>query len=133
MCGTKCKRPSFKDKMDKALEEMFRAGTQFCRLQKLALEVIIKHESPILVVMGTRVGKSMLFQILAKSVSSRTTIVITLLVSLQSHIVEQCQQQLGTLSMQEVQMVFLTATLLKHTEPKFMQIMKIKPEEVQTF
>ncbi|OBT73267.1 hypothetical protein VF21_08461 [Pseudogymnoascus sp. 05NY08] len=42
-------------------------------------------------------------------------------------------QQLGTLLTQEVQMVFLTATLPKHTEPKFMRIMKIKPEEVQTF
>ena len=30
-------------------------------------------------------------------------------------------------------MVFLTATLPKHTEPEFMRIMKIKPEEVQTF
>ncbi|OBT70708.1 hypothetical protein VF21_10275 [Pseudogymnoascus sp. 05NY08] len=42
-------------------------------------------------------------------------------------------QQLGALSTQEVQMVFLTATLPKHTEPEFMQIMKIKPGEVQTF
>ena len=30
-------------------------------------------------------------------------------------------------------MVFLTATLPKHTKPEFMRIMKIKPEEVQTF
>jgi superfamily II DNA helicase RecQ len=42
-------------------------------------------------------------------------------------------QQLGALSTREVQMVFLRATLLKHTEPQFMRIMKIKPEEVQTF
>ncbi|OBT70931.1 hypothetical protein VF21_10100 [Pseudogymnoascus sp. 05NY08] len=216
--GTKRKRPSFEDEMDEvqaqwwkklqtvdiqqALEEMFGAGTQFRGLQKLALEAIMKHESPILVVMGTGVGKLMLFQIPAKSVSSGTTIVITLLVSLQSHMVEQCQQvgisckkwdsqrigemraqiiivtlesavsktfstflnelqgrqelvcivfnechtvidstpdfrpqmqQLGALSTQEVQMVFLTATLPKHTEPEFMRIMKIKPEEVQTF
>jgi superfamily II DNA helicase RecQ len=51
---------------------MFGAGTQFRGLQKPALEVIMKHESPILVVMGTGVGKSMLFQIPAKSVSSGT-------------------------------------------------------------
>ncbi|OBT79273.1 hypothetical protein VF21_01965 [Pseudogymnoascus sp. 05NY08] len=213
--GTKRKRTSFEDEMDEvqaqqwkklrtvdiqqALEEMFGAGTQFRGLQKLALEAIMKHESPILVVMGTRVGKSMLFQIPAKSVSSGTTIVITPLVSLQSHIVERCQQvgisckkwdsqhmgemraqivivtpesavsktfgtflnelqgrqelvcivfnkchtvmdstpdfqpqmqQLGALSTREVQMVFLTATLPKHTEPEFMRIMKIKPEEL---
>ncbi|KFY64196.1 hypothetical protein V496_03407 [Pseudogymnoascus sp. VKM F-4515 (FW-2607)] len=42
-------------------------------------------------------------------------------------------QHLGALSTREVQMVFLTATLPKHTEPEFMRIMKIKPEEVQTF
>ncbi|KFY98080.1 hypothetical protein V500_01806 [Pseudogymnoascus sp. VKM F-4518 (FW-2643)] len=42
-------------------------------------------------------------------------------------------QQLGALSTREVQMVFLTATLPKHTEPEFMQIMKIKPEEVRRF
>ena len=216
--GTKRKRPSYEEEMDdaqaqrwkklqtvdiqQALEEMFGAGTQFRGLQKPALEAIMKHESPILVVMGTRVGKSMLFQIPAKSVSSGTTIVITPLVSLQEHMVERCQQvgisctkwdsqrmgemraqivivtpesavsktfstflnelqgrrelvrivfdechtvmdstpdfrpqmqQLGALSTREVQMVFLTATLPPHTEPEFMQIMKIKPDEVQTF
>ena len=71
---------------------MFSASTQFRGLQKPALEAIMKHESPILVVMGTGVGKSMLFQIPAKSVSSGTTIVITPLVSLQDHMVERCQQ-----------------------------------------
>ncbi|KFZ24201.1 hypothetical protein V502_01319, partial [Pseudogymnoascus sp. VKM F-4520 (FW-2644)] len=216
--GTKRKRPSFEEEMDEvqaqrwkklrtvdiqqALEEMFGAGTQFRGLQKPALEAIMKHESPILVVMGTGVGKSMLFQIPAKSASSGTTIVITPLVLLQDHMVERCQQvgisctkwdsqrmgemraqivivtpesavskafstflndvqgrgelvrivfdechtvmdstpdfrpqmqQLGALSTREVQMVFLTATLPKHTEPEFMRIMKIKPEEVQTF
>ncbi|OBT81153.1 hypothetical protein VE02_10081 [Pseudogymnoascus sp. 03VT05] len=106
--ATKRKRPSFEDEMDEvqaqrwkklrtvdvqqALEDMFGAGTQFRGLQKPALEAIMKHESPILVVMGTGVGKLMLFQIPAKSVSSRTTIVITPLVSLQGHMVEQCQQ-----------------------------------------
>ncbi|KFY69605.1 hypothetical protein V496_00099, partial [Pseudogymnoascus sp. VKM F-4515 (FW-2607)] len=188
--GTKRKRPSFEDEIDEvqaqrwkklqtvdiqqALEEMFSAGTQFCRLQKPALEAIMKHESPILVVMGTGVGKSMLFQIPAKSVSSGTTIVITPLVSLQGHIVErwemraqivivtpesvvsktfarpisdprcssymdstpdfrpQMQQLRGIIHTRGADGV-LTATLPNHTEPKFMRIMKIKPEEVQTF
>jgi superfamily II DNA helicase RecQ len=78
--------------IQQALEEMFGAGTQFRGLQKPALETIMKHESPILVVMGTMVGKSMLFQIPEKSVSSRTTIVITPLVSLKDHMVKRCQQ-----------------------------------------
>ena len=71
---------------------MFGAGMQFRGLQKPALESIMNHESPILVVMGTGVGKPMLFQIPAKSVSSGTTIFITPLVSLQDHMVERCQQ-----------------------------------------
>ena len=78
--------------IQQALEEMFGAGTQFRGLQKPALEAIMKHESPILVVMGTGVGKSMLFQIPAKSASSGTTIVITPLVLLQDHIIVRCQQ-----------------------------------------
>ncbi|KFY98398.1 hypothetical protein V500_01689 [Pseudogymnoascus sp. VKM F-4518 (FW-2643)] len=106
--GTKRKRSLFEEEMDEvqaqrwkklrtvdiqqALEEMFGAGTQFRGLQKPALEAIMKHESPILVVMGTGVGKSTLFQIPAKSASSGTTIVITPLVLLQDHMVERCQQ-----------------------------------------
>jgi superfamily II DNA helicase RecQ len=42
-------------------------------------------------------------------------------------------QRLGALSTPGVQMVFLTATLPKHTEPEFMRIMKTKPEEVPSF
>ena len=71
---------------------MFGKGTQFRGLQRLALEAIMKHQSPILVVMGTGTGKTMLFQIPAKSVGSGTTVVISLLVSLQDHMVERCQQ-----------------------------------------
>ncbi|KAF8854724.1 hypothetical protein BDZ45DRAFT_693137 [Acephala macrosclerotiorum] len=42
--------------------------------------------------MGTGVGKTLLFQLLAKSMNSGTTIVISPLVSLQEHMVERCQQ-----------------------------------------
>ena len=52
----------------------------------------MKNESPVLVVIRTSVGKTMLFQIPAKSVRSRTTVVITPLVLLQDHIVERCQK-----------------------------------------
>jgi superfamily II DNA or RNA helicase len=40
---------------------MYGAGAQFRGLQKPALEAIMKNESPVLVVMGTSVGKTMLF------------------------------------------------------------------------
>ncbi len=65
-----------------ALEDIYGVGAQFHGLQKPTLEAIIKNKSPVLVVMGTSVRKTMLFQILAKSVSSGTTVVISLLVSL---------------------------------------------------
>jgi hypothetical protein len=42
----------------------------------------MKNKSPILVIIGTRAGKSLLFILPAKSVSTRTTVVIILLVLL---------------------------------------------------
>ncbi|PQE05104.1 hypothetical protein CJF31_00006102 [Rutstroemia sp. NJR-2017a BVV2] len=50
------------------------------------------HQSPVVAVMGTGVGKTLLFQLPAKNMSSGTTIVISPLVSLQEHIVERYQQ-----------------------------------------
>jgi superfamily II DNA helicase RecQ len=61
---------------------MYSAGAQFRGLQKPALKAIIRNESPVLVVIGTSVGKTLLFQILAMSVGSGTTVVIMLLVLL---------------------------------------------------
>jgi RecQ family ATP-dependent DNA helicase len=106
--ATKRKRASFEDEMDEAqavrwkklrtvdiqqaLEDMYGPGARFRGLQQPALEAIMQNESPILVVMGTSVGKTMLFQIPAMSVGSGTTVVITPLVSLQDHMVERCQQ-----------------------------------------
>ncbi|OBT59861.1 hypothetical protein VE03_10774, partial [Pseudogymnoascus sp. 23342-1-I1] len=40
----------------------------------------------------------------------------------------QMQQQ-GAIFTREVQILFLTATLPKYTEPEFMRIMKFTPEE----
>lgn len=75
-----------------ALEGVCGEGAEFRGLQKAALEAIMRNESPVLVVMGTSVGKTMLFQIPAKSVDSGTTVVITPLVSLQDHMVERCRK-----------------------------------------
>jgi superfamily II DNA helicase RecQ len=66
---------------------MYGARAQFCGLQKPVLEAIIQNESPVLVVIRTSVGKTLLFQILAISVGSGITVVITLLVLLQDHMV----------------------------------------------
>ena len=183
------------------LEQMLGSTMRFRGLQEPVLEAIMKHKSPILAVMGTGVGKSLLFQLPAKSMHSGTTVVITPLVSLQGHMVERCQQMgiscvkwdprqghsasqivivtpesavsktfgsfldrkeglceldrivfdeahcvldstdefrprmrwLGNLVERGVQMVYLTATLPPHMEAEFMDIMKIRAEDVHTF
>ena len=42
-------------------------NVEFHRLQELVLEAIMKNKSPILVIIGIEVGKSLLFQLLAYS------------------------------------------------------------------
>lgn len=183
------------------LEQMLGSEARFRGLQEPVLQAIMKHQSPIVAVMGTGVGKTLLFQLPAKSMNSGTTIVISPLVSLQEHMVERCQQagiscakwdprqchspsqivivtpesavsktfgtfldrlqglhqldrivfdechtpldstaefrpkmrRLGELVERGVQMVYLTATLPPHTEPEFMNIMKIRTEDVHMF
>jgi superfamily II DNA helicase RecQ len=66
---------------------MYGTKAQFCGLQKPVLEAIIQNKSPILVIIRTNVEKTLLFQILAISVGSGTTVVIMLLVLLQDYIV----------------------------------------------
>jgi superfamily II DNA helicase RecQ len=73
------------------LERMLGEEAEFRGLQEPAIRAIMRHESPILAVMGTGVGKSMLFMLPARSMSTGTTIVVTPLVSLQNHLVERCQ------------------------------------------
>jgi superfamily II DNA helicase RecQ len=73
------------------LEKMLGSEARFRGLQEHVLQAIMKHQSPIVAVMGTGVGKT-LSQLPAKSMSSGTTIVISPLVSLQDHMVERCQQ-----------------------------------------
>ncbi|KAK6591640.1 hypothetical protein H4I95_12110 [Botrytis cinerea] len=183
------------------LEKMLGSAARFRGLQEPVLQAIMKHQSPIVAVMGTGVGKTLLFQLPAKSMSSGTTVVISPLVSLQDHMVERCQQagiscvkwdarqchspsqivivtpesavsktfgtfldrlqglhllerfvfdechtpldstaefrpkmrQLGELMERGVQMVYLTATLPPHVEAEFMNIMRIKADDVHMF
>ncbi|KAK6591474.1 hypothetical protein H4I95_12188 [Botrytis cinerea] len=129
------------------LEKMLGSAARFRGLQEPVLQAIMKHQSPIVAVMGTGVGKTLLFQLPAKSMSSGTTVVISPLVSLQDHMVERCQQagisQHGRVPAQDaairrvdgkgVQMVYLTATLPPHVEAEFMNIMRIKADDVHMF
>ena len=66
--------------------------SEFRGLQASALEAIMKNESPILVIMGTGGGKSLLFQLPAHSQKSGTTVVIMPLKSLEKNLHERCQK-----------------------------------------
>ena len=74
----------------KELKQMLGDKAQFWGLQESALKVIMKNESPILVIMGTGAGKSLLFQLPARSQKSRTIVVIVLLKSLERNLHQQC-------------------------------------------
>ena len=78
--------------IQRELEQMLGSEARFRGLQEPVLQAIMKHQSPIVAVMGTGVGKTLCFQLPAKSTSSGTTVVISPLVSLQEHMVERCQQ-----------------------------------------
>lgn len=75
-----------------ALEQILGSEARFRGLQEPVLRAIMRHQSPILAVMATGEGKTLLFQLPARSAGSGTTVVITPLVSLQEHMVERCQQ-----------------------------------------
>ena len=55
------------------------------------MSAIMRGQSPVLVVMGTGGGKSMLFMLPASSVAGGTTIVVVPLVSLQGDLQERCR------------------------------------------
>jgi superfamily II DNA helicase RecQ len=74
------------------LKHMLEEQVQFQGLQEPALKAIIRNESPILVVMDTEAGKSLLFQLPAHSQKSGTTVVIVPLKSLEKSLHERCQK-----------------------------------------
>lgn len=65
---------------------------QFCSKQAEAIGAVMYSKSPILVVIGTGTGKSIIFMLLAYCRGSGTTIVIVLLISLQQDMHGQCEQ-----------------------------------------
>lgn len=74
------------------LKQMLGDNAEFRGEQKPALEAIMANKSPILVVMGTGAGKSLLFQLPARSQKSGTTVVIVPLKSLERNLHERCQK-----------------------------------------
>ncbi|KFZ17161.1 hypothetical protein V501_01877, partial [Pseudogymnoascus sp. VKM F-4519 (FW-2642)] len=90
---------------------------EFRGKQKEALTAIISNSSPILVIMGTGAGKSLLFQLLARSQKSRTTVVVVPLKTL---------ERSAVLKERGKQMIFLTATLAPAREAEFFEIMRME-------
>lgn len=76
--------------MQRQLEEVLGAGARFRGVQKEALEAIMRQESPVVVVMGTGGGKSMLFMLPARC-SAGMTVVIVPLVSLRGDMRKRCE------------------------------------------
>jgi superfamily II DNA helicase RecQ len=67
-------------------------GATFRGKQREALAAIMSHRSPVLVVMGTGAGKSLLFQLPARSQKSGTTVVVVPLKTLERSLHARCYQ-----------------------------------------
>jgi superfamily II DNA helicase RecQ len=104
----KRKRAPYKNKADEArvdrwmqirkidtatqLQQIIGETAQFRRLQKEAIEAIIAGESPVVAVMPTGAGKSMLFMLPAWAEQGSTTVVVVPLIALQGDIHRRCQK-----------------------------------------
>ena len=73
------------------LEALIGKGAQFRDVQRVAIEAIMRQKSPVVVVMGTGAGKSMLF-ILPASCSTGVTVVVVPLISLRGDIKRRCEK-----------------------------------------
>jgi superfamily II DNA helicase RecQ len=82
--------------VDGELKKLLGEQAAFRSVQKPAIQAIMQHKSPVVVIIGTGVGKSVLFMLPAL-VSSGVTIVVVLLVALRFDIKERCEQ-LGLVS-----------------------------------
>jgi superfamily II DNA helicase RecQ len=82
--------------VDSKLKRLLGKQAAFCSVQKPTIQAIMQHKSPVVAIIGTGAGKSVLFMLPA-SVSSRVTIVVVPLVALQFNMKDQCKQ-LGIIS-----------------------------------
>lgn len=71
---------------------MMGSDVSFRGIQEPAIESILAGESPIVAIMGTGSGKSLLFMLPAWCDSSGTTVVVVPLISLRQDMQERCQQ-----------------------------------------
>ena len=74
------------------LKSIIGEGAVFRGKQREALTAIMNNQSPILVIMGTGAGKSLLFQLPARSQKSGTTVVVVPLKTLERSLHERCRK-----------------------------------------
>jgi superfamily II DNA helicase RecQ len=77
--------------VDSELKKLLEEEAAFRSVQKPATQAIIQHKSPVVAIMSTKAGKSVLFMLPA-SMSSRVTIIVIPLVALRFDIKERCNQ-----------------------------------------
>jgi hypothetical protein len=82
--------------VDSELRKLLGHQAAFRSVQKPAIQAIMQHRSPVVAIMGTGAGKSILFMLPA-SVSSGVTVVVVPLVALRFDMKERCQK-LGIVS-----------------------------------
>jgi superfamily II DNA helicase RecQ len=72
------------------LQRIIGKTAKFRGVQKEAVAAIVAGESPVVAVMPTEGGKSLLFMLLAWAEQGRTTVVVVLLIALRGDIMRQC-------------------------------------------
>jgi hypothetical protein len=78
--------------IDQELRRLYGDHAQFRGKQREAVDAIMMNKSPVVVVMGTGVGKSLCFMLPAASCPGGLTIVVVPLVSLQGDLMDRCQK-----------------------------------------
>jgi superfamily II DNA helicase RecQ len=78
--------------VEEELQRMMGEGTKFRGVQKEAMEMIMRGESPVVVVMGTGGGKSLLFMLPAWCGRGGTSIVVVPLVALRQDLKDRCER-----------------------------------------
>ena len=94
------------------LEVILGKEAKFRGKQKPAIDAIMHGHSPVMVIMGTGGGKSMLFMLPAGSVLGGSTIVIVLLVALQGDLQQRCEQARITSLVWSSQRPFESASII---------------------
>src|SRR5579862_514407 len=75
-----------------AVEELLGKGTQFRGKQQTALRAIMDGKSPVIVVMRTGGGKSLMFMLPASVKEAGTTVVVTPLIALKQDMQRRCRE-----------------------------------------